>query len=140
MCKPIVESEYMCSIIGSRGYVAYSVAWSLVYLIPSSIGAFLAFKMLNTRSNFTLTLIAMLSFCMAVSACLSLIMTSKGNYYALLDLKAWWKDIYLSIEILIAFIVGGNGLNYLAHVDICPHGKRNAIIRHNVNSNQGKQQ
>jgi len=54
---------------------------------------------------------------MAISALLSLVMINKEIYHDLLNLKSYWGEIYLTVEVLTAFIVGGNGLNYLANSD-----------------------
>ena len=115
-CGPLVESKYIDSISESHSYVFYSVVWASVYLIPSAIGAGLAYISLSKGKNLATILISALSVCMAISAILSLVMINKELYHALLDFKAWWKGVYTSIEILIAFVVGGNGLNYLAHL------------------------
>ena len=125
ICKPVVESEYMSSMIGKYGYIAYSVLWASVYLFPSFIFAYISYKMLNSGKNGVTMLIAILSLCMVISALLSLVMISRESYYALLDLKSYWGDLYSAIEILIAFIVGGNGLNYLAN---CNDSKRSVSI------------
>jgi len=69
---------------------------------------------------------------MAISALLSLVMINKEIYHDLLNLKSYWGEIYLTVEVLTAFIVGGNGLSYLAHLDICANGKRSTnTIRDN---------
>jgi len=116
-CGPLVESEYMNSISENNSYVFYSAVWASVYLIPSSIGAILARIALNNGKNLATILISALSICMAISAILSLVMINSELYHALLGFKAWWKDVYTSIEIIIAFVVGGNGLNYLVNMD-----------------------
>ena len=117
LCKPAVESEYIKSIIESLGYIYYIAAWASVYLIPSAIGAFLARSALNDGKNLSAILISALSACMVISALFALIMMNGVAYYALIEFKStWWKGFYSSIEILIALIVGGHGLSYLAHM------------------------
>jgi len=120
------------------------VSRAAVYLALAAGCVKLAINSLNNKNNFSAMLIGTLALCMVINAIFELLMAISGAYAILNGIKSGdgfsWRSIYSSIEILIAFIVGGNGFNYLAHVDICPHGKRNAIIRHNTNSNQGKQQ
>ncbi len=125
ICKPIVESEYMSSMNGNHGYIAYSVIWASVYLFPSSVFSYISYKMLKSGKNLEVMLISILSLCMALSALLCLIMANKESYYALLDLKSDWGGLYSAIEVLIAFIVGGNGFIYLAN---CDDGRRNTGI------------
>jgi len=117
LCKPVVESEYIKSIIESLGYIYYIAAWSSVYLMSSAIGAYLACRSVNAGKNLSAILISTLSACMVISALLALVMVDRNMYYSLIDFKStWWKGFYTSIEILIALIVGGNGLNYLARM------------------------
>lgn len=123
--EPIVESKYMLSTIKSHGYIMFSVFWSGVYLIPSFFGALVSYKMLGSGKNLEVTLIAILSLCMATSAMLSLIMITKENYYAFIDLKPLWGELYSTIEVMVAIIVGGNGIIYLAN---CNDSKRSVDI------------
>ena len=139
-CQQLASVNTITSYLSSESYIAYRVYCALVYVLGSSCMMIIAIKQLNKNNNFVCFLMCTLCACMAVSAIFNSLMINYEIYNALIPFKNAWKEWYLSIEILISLIVGGNGLNYLAHVDICPHGKRNAIIRHNVNSNQGKQQ
>lgn len=138
LCKPIVESEYIKSLIASDGYVFYSVAWASVYLTPSVVGAFIAKWMLRKNKNLIATLLSVLSMCMAISAILSLIMINYEVYYLLLDFKNWWKDIYTSVEIIIAVIVGGHGLSYLAHMGDFTYSRVEAPINPDLDHWTGK--
>lgn len=138
-CGSIVESDYISSIGDEHGYLIYSIAWSLVYIIPSSVGVIISRKMLDGGGRLPLMLVAVISLCMAISASLSLMMITPSSFNLLSGVKIWWQNAYLSIEILAALIVGGNGFSYLAHVHVCAHGKRSAIIGCNTNPNSGEQ-
>lgn len=139
----MVSSYYFHSYLYEVGYVEYSIGRAFVYISFAIVGCFLAVSEIRLNNNFNATLIGTLSFCMCLTAIFNLITISPAAYTALNEIKSGpgfsWRSIYSSIEILISIIVGGNGLNYLAHLDVCPNGKRNAIIRNNPNINTGEQ-
>jgi len=116
----IVSSDVFEGYIYESGYVIYSSAIAIIYLVFALIGSRLAKLELNKSNNFNAILIGSLSICMVVTACFNLAMIDKVTYQSLLEIKSGpglsWSSIYTSIEILIAFIVGANGLNYLAHM------------------------
>lgn len=140
----IVNSDIFQLNLYNYDYKVYIVSRAFVYLALASFCVKLSIKSLDSRNNFSAMLIGVLSLSLVITAILQLLMVIDGAYVVINQLKSGsgfsWRSIYSSIEILIGLIVGGNGFNYLAHVDICPYGKRNAIMGHNPNSDQSKQQ
>ena len=116
----IVSSHFFDEYIYGLNYVAYLSSIALVYLSFALIGAYLAKIELSKSNNFNAILISFLALCMTVTAMFNLVMINTSIYYALNEIKSGpgfsWSSIYSSVEIIIAFIVGGNGLNYLAHM------------------------
>ena len=144
LCPLIVSSHFFDGYIYGVSYVLYLTSIALIYMAFSLVGLIFAESELKKGNNFNSLLICALSFCMCVTAMFNLSMINIESFKFINEAKSGeglsWRSIYSSIEILILLIVGGNGLNYLAHVDICSHGKRNATIRDNINPNQGEQQ
>jgi hypothetical protein len=121
LISPLIVSTYFFdNYLYDAGYVIYSTVRALVYLSFALAGAYLAKIEINKSNNFNAILICLLSLCMTVTAMFNLIMINTSIYYALNEIKSGpgfsWSSIYSSVEILIAFIVGGHGLNYLAHM------------------------
>lgn len=141
----IVNTWLFQDYIYSIGYVEYKVARASVYLLFSMLCLSMARKEHQLKNNSSAILICILCLFMTINALFNLIMINKDIYYSLACLKRGlncsslsFHDIYTAVEILIAFIVGGNGLIRIASVVICACGRWNGIIRHYINSNQGK--
>lgn len=130
LISPIIVSSYFFDeYIYGLNYIAYLSSIAVVYLSFALIGVYLARTELNKSNNFSAILISMLAICMTVTAMFNLVMINTAIYYTLNEIKSGpgfsWSSIYTSIEILIALIVGGNGLTYLAHLDYFDDVRRN---------------
>ncbi len=141
IAAPIVGSYFFHSYLYEIDYLLYLTARSSVYVLFAALGLILAKQEQAKDNNFSAFLILALCFCMAVTGLFNLVMINHDVYNLLNPFKSGdgfsWRNIYLSVEVLVSFIVGGHGISYVAHMDICPHGGSRGIIRDNNNTYTG---
>lgn len=142
IAAPIVGIDFFYFYLYGIDHVLYISSVAMVYILFAFLGLLLAKQEQAKDNNFSAFLILALCFCMAVTGLFNLAMINHDVYNLLNPLKSGdgfsWRNIYLSVEVLISFIVGGHGISYVAHMDICHDGVSNVIIRDNINDNQGK--
>lgn len=136
---PIVSSELFEVHIYDIDYTIYRLSMAAVYLFLSLIAARFAIKELQSNNVFYCMLICLLSLCMLTTGILNAIMSNPEMYHLLKPWKSGsdgftWKNIYLSIEVLVGFVVAKNGLDCLIVMGICNHNRRNGIIRSNFDN------
>jgi len=145
IAAPIVDHEFFKEDIYGINFTLYYISTSAVYVGFSLLGVYLAKKELGKGKNFSTMLICVLCLFMTVNAILNLLMANYEMYYALACFKkglncdsVTFHDAYKAVEILIALIVGGHGLNYIAQLDICRYGYSRGNIKANRLINKSK--
>lgn len=135
---PIADTDYFQIYLYEIDYLLYCTLQGSVYVLPAYLGLLLAKKEQSKGNNFSAILMLALCFCMVVTGLFNLVMVNHDVYSFINPFKSGdgfsWRNIYLSVEVVVAFIVGGNVFNYIASVDICPHGGSRGIIRDNDNN------
>ncbi len=139
LSAPIVSSEFFETYIYNIDYTTYRLSMAISYILLSFVGVRLAIKELQLNSIFYCLLICLLSLCMLTTGTLNAIMSIPEMYHLLKPWKSGsdgftWKNIYLSIEVLVGFVVTKDGLDYLINVGICNNKRRNGIIRSNIDN------
>ncbi len=141
IAAPIVGTDFFQIYLYEIDYLLYCAARGLVYVLLALFGLIMARSELLKGNNFSALLMLALCLCMAVTGLFNLVMINHDVYSLLKPFKSGdgfsWRNIYLSVEVVVAFIVGGNVFNYIAHMDICPHGGSRGIIRDNNNTYTG---
>jgi len=141
IAAPIAGTDFFYYYLYGIDHLLYISSVALVYVLFAALGLFLAKQEQAKGNNFSAFLILALCFCMAVTGLFNLVMINHDVYNLLNPFKSGdgfsWRNIYLSVEVLVSFIVGGHGISYVAHMDICPHGGSRGIIRDNNNTYTG---
>jgi len=142
IAAPIVGSDFFQIYLYEIDYLLYCAARGLVYVLLALFGLIMAKQEQAKDNNFSAFLILALCFCMAVTGLFNLVMINHDVYNLLNPFKSGdgfsWRNIYLSVEVLVSFIVGGHGISYVTHMDNCHDSVSNDIIRDNIINNQGK--
>mgnify|MGYP003655710308 FL=1 len=125
-----VSSDFMDSVYNYNDTLCNAVA-ALAY----SLVAILSIAVTTTAKKLERYLCCILASCMLISSMFNVIMINHTMYYLLVDIKqnnaVSWKNIYFSIELAIGFIVGINGLHYIASRCINFCNRFCAIVRNN---------
>ena len=143
IAAPVVETRFFQDYLYSIDYTLYCSLRGLFYVLLAALCVVLAKSEHKLSSNLNAALILTLCFCMLITGVLNIIMANSDVYFMLKPWKSGdngltWKNIYLSIEVLTALIVGGNGLTHIISVAVCALSRWSGIIRHYFNTNQGK--
>ena len=140
IAAPIVETSFLQDHIYELNYYLYCAALGLVYLLIAYLSLRLANYELGGDRYFNCFLILTLCFCMLITGLLNLVMANKELYYLLKPWKSGvdgftWKNIYLSVEVLVGFFVISSGINSLVDLGVCRPIRYNGTIRDNDNFN-----
>ena len=101
-------------------YVLFRLLQALVFLLPALLFSFIGLRLVRSGENLNGALVCILAMCMVITAMFNLLMVNPFMYSLLSGIRDGneynWSKLYSAVEVLIAFIVGGHGLSYLAHM------------------------
>jgi hypothetical protein len=111
------NSDIVQIVIYNHSYLWYKLTISAIYLSFALCCVKLAVTEVDSQRNYSATLISVLCLCMLITASFNIAMIDTGMFYTLNEYKTGygmsWKNIYLTIELLIATMVIANGISVM---------------------------